>query len=113
MAVSSQSSYSDIFNTNSFDGTIDTDYATITNLAVDYLSAILPATTITSTTSITAPTFVGALQGNADTATTAETFSGSLEGDVSGPMSATSIGAGVVTNSMLAGSISNDKLLTL
>lgn len=46
----------------------------------------------------------------ATNATTAVNFSGSLSGDVSGTQSATTIGAGKVTNSMLAGSIAYGKL---
>lgn len=67
---------------------------------------------------VTAPKFIGALEGNASTATA---FSANKEvkltGDVTGSASstggwsiATTIGEGKVTNAMLAGSIANGKL---
>lgn len=70
---------------------------------------------------LTAPKFIGALQGNADSATAATKFSSAqsvtLTGDVTGTASsqagwsiATTIGTGKVTNAMLAGSIANGKL---
>ena len=65
----------------------------------------------------TVPTWNQNTTGNAATATAATTagtatdFSGSLAGDVSGTQGATVIGAGKVTNSMLAGSIASSKLV--
>ncbi len=61
----------------------------------------------------TAGTITATLNGNASSATTTTNFSGSLSGDISGTQSATAIGAGKVTNTMLAGSIDDTKLNTI
>lgn len=74
-------------------------------------NAIFPA-------AVTAQKFIGTLEGNADTATAfAANKEVKLTGDVTGSASstggwsiATTIGEGKVTNTMLAGSIANEKL---
>lgn len=58
--------------------------------------------TIYAGTSVVAPSFVGALAGNASTSTTATNFSGSLSGDVTGTQSATAISAATVVGKLLA-----------
>jgi len=64
------------------------------------------STTLAGLTSVTSTAFVGALTGNASTVTT----NANLTGNVTSVGNATTIAAGVVTDSMLAGSISNAKL---
>ena len=64
------------------------------------------STTLAGLTSVTSTAFVGALTGNASTVTT----NANLTGNVTSVGNATTIAAGVVTDAMLAGSISNAKL---
>jgi hypothetical protein len=71
-----------------------------------------PTASPTFTGTVTAPTFSGALSGNATTATAATSFSGSLSGDVTGTQAATAISAATVTGKAITGFVSGAGTVT-
>ena len=77
-----------------------------TTIGTTAISLGASSTTLVGLTSVTSTAFVGALTGNASTVTT----NANLTGNVTSIGNATTIAAGVVTNAMLAGSISNANL---
>lgn len=97
------------------------------DLATAEVAGVLPLANLTDNATTTFALFAGGAGGDPayraiadadipnnitiDAATTATNFSGSLTGDVSGTQGATVIGAGKVTNAMLAGSIAASNLI--
>lgn len=92
--------------TNSVTGALSAaDHTTYSGYAATIaLKANIASPTFTGT--VTAPTFSGALSGNATTATSATSFSGSLAGDVTGTQAATVISAATVTGKLITGFVS-------
>ena len=110
MTSFSNTNYQDILNQ---DIPINSSSASINNLSVGTISSIAPATVISMSNNVSAPLFIGNLQGNATSATNATNLTTPLSGIVSGPFNSNTIADGLVTDAMLAGSIDNSKLLQL